>query len=237
MRKNFERIFFKKRIDFFSKEEGRSRSSFFDTVWLLCSQNMKNGFSSGRGFLRPFPQKSLLLAIRPPSRPTNRNASSLDSPLAYVQTMRLRVAFTFSTRFFHPFSSSLFLSKRARCLQIFLFNHPYLPLVLIYLFNIYFQSTSSMVASAPIDPSSSYGWSVLAVVPLVGRSLAGRQRKDPSVGSYPISTWHALSTILTPHTSRNCNLKMVIYFHLLLDVTLTTKLRCKSYVVFVYCEK
>ena len=70
---------------------------------------MKNGFSSGRGFLRPFPQKSLLLAIRPPSRPTNRNASSLDSPLAYVQTkrpMRLRVAFTFSTRFFHPFSSS-----------------------------------------------------------------------------------------------------------------------------------
>ena len=149
---------------------------------------MKNGFSSGRGFLRPFPQKSLLLAIRPPSRPTNRNASSLDSPLAYVQTMRLRVAFTFSTRFFHPFSSSLFLSKRARCLQIFLFNHPYLPLVLIYLFNIYFQSTSSMVAFARIDPSSSYGWSVLAVVPLVGRSLAGRQRKDPSVGSYPIST-------------------------------------------------
>lgn len=203
------------------KEEGRPRSpvsltrfdSFARGIWKTAFR-----LAAVSSFLRPLLRKSLLLAIRPPSRTLHRPSTDQPQRLfarfascarANEATMRLRVAFTFSTRFFHPFSSSLssrnaLATSYLQPLQIFLFNHSYLPLVVIYLFNIYFQSTSSMASSlVSIDLSRS----IVRMECSYYRSTGGKksrgtvERKDPFLASYPISTSHALSTILTRRSS------------------------------------
>lgn len=174
---------------------------------------MKNAFLSGwfarSRFLRPLLQKSLLLAIRPPSRALHRPTAT---PLRSIRLLRTcKRSDDAPTRCIHLFQSIfplvflLFpLETRflpATFVKMFLFNHSYLPLVVIYLFNIYFQSTSSMVASLVSIDLSIERMECSYYRSLMERSLAGRHRKDSSLGSYPISTSHASSTILTPRVS------------------------------------
>lgn len=169
---------------------------FFDSFRLLCSRNMKNGFSSGRGFqfspsasseISP-PRDSAAFSNAPPTihRPT-ATPLRLDSPLARVQTKR-RCAYAlhspfpldFSTRFLLRFPletrslpatcnlcKSFFLTIRISLSSLFI--------SLIFIFNRHPRWPLHSYRSIFLVPS--YGWSVLTIVPLVERSLAGRWRE------------------------------------------------------------